>query len=169
MSELVTSIRRAKPSDAAGLANVHDLAWREAYRGVIPGVTLERMIQKRGPRWWRLAAAARARSLVVLDMGDRIGGYASFGPSRSLGLPHRGEIDELYLEPIFQGLGLGARLFEAVRRELAAQGLKSVVVWCLADNERGCRFYEARGGRAVARNETRFGGVPLDRIAFSFG
>src|SRR2546423_241918 len=77
VSELVISIRHARPSDAAGLSAVHDAAWREAYRGVIPGVTLERMVMKRGPRWWRLAAAARSRSLVVLDLGQRIGGYAS--------------------------------------------------------------------------------------------
>lgn len=167
--ELVTSIRRAKPSDAAGLAVVHDAAWREAYRGLIPGVVLERMIAKRGPRWWRIAAAARARPLVVLDMGERIGGYASYGQSRSLGLPQGGEIDELYLDPVFQGIGLGRRLFGAVRRDLATQGFKTFVVWSLADNDRACRFYEGMGGRAVTRGETRFGGVPLERVAFAFG
>lgn len=168
MSELVLSIRRAKPSDAGGLATVHDAAWREAYRGVIPGVALERMIQKRGPRWWRLAAAARGRPLVVIDLGDRIGGYASYGPSRSLGLPQRGEIDELYLDPVFQGIGLGRRLFGAVRRDLANQGMKTLVVWALADNARAASFYQSLGGRIAARGETRFGGVPLARVAYSF-
>ncbi len=169
MSELVISIRHARPSDAEGLATVHDAAWREAYRGVIPGVTLERMITKRGPRWWRLAAAARSRSLVVLDLGQRVGGYASFGPSRSLGLPQRGEIDEFYLDPVFQGIGLGRRLFGAVRRDLASHGMKTFVVWALADNERACQFYAARGGRPIARGETRFGGMSLPRIAYAFG
>ncbi len=169
VNQIVISIRRAKPSDAVGLAGVHDAAWREAYRGIIPGVTLERMIAKRGPRWWRLAAAARGRPLVVLDLGDRVGGYASYGPSRSLSLPQRGEVDELYLDPVFQGLGLGRKLFNAVRHDLAAQGKKSLVVWALADNERACGFYQALGGRQVSRGETRFGGVPLERVAYAFG
>jgi ribosomal protein S18 acetylase RimI-like enzyme len=169
VGQIVISIRRAKPSDAAGLASVHDASWREAYRGIIPGVALERMIAKRGPRWWRLATAARARALVVLDLGERIGGYATYGQSRSLSLPQRGEIDELYLAPVFQGLGLGRRLFGAIRHDLASQGMKSLVVWALADNERACSFYETLGGRVVARSETRFGGVALERVAFAFG
>lgn len=168
MSELVISIRRAKPADASGLAAVHDAAWREAYSGIIPGLALERMIMKRGPRWWRLATAARGRPLVVLDLARRVGGYASYGPSRTLGLPQRGEVDEIYLDPVFQGIGLGRRLFRAVRRDLAGQGFKTTVVWALVDNERACRFYEKLGGRPVARGETRFGGVPLARIAYAF-
>ena len=169
VSQIVISIRRAKPSDAAGLASVHDASWREAYRGMIPGVALERMIAKRGPRWWRLATAARGRPLVVLDLGDRIGGYASYGPSRSLSLPQRGEVDEIYLDPVFQGLGLGRRLFGAVRHDLATQGMKNLVVWALADNDRACGFYDGLGGRVVARSETRFGGVALARVAYAFG
>lgn len=167
VSELVISIRRARPADAEGLAAVHDAAWREAYRGLIQGVVLERMIAKRGPAWWR-TAAVRGRPLIVLDLDDRIGGYAAYGPSRSLALSQQGEIDELYLDPVLQGLGLGTRLFASARRDLAGQGHKGLVVWALADNLRACRFYERLGGTAVKRGETRFGGVTLPRIAYAF-
>jgi ribosomal protein S18 acetylase RimI-like enzyme len=168
MGDLVISIRKAKVSDAEGLAGVHDAAWREAYRGVIPGVALERMVAKRGPRWWRLAAASRNRTLSVLDLGERIAGYASYGASRSLGLPQRGEIDEFYIDPVCQGVGLGRRLFQAVRRDLASLGYKSTLVWALSDNERARSFYLNLGGREVATSETRFGGVPLTRVAYAF-
>src|SRR4051794_3260612 len=56
VSELVISIRHARPQDAAGLSGVHDAAWREAYQGVIPDLALRKMIARRGPRWWRSAA-----------------------------------------------------------------------------------------------------------------
>ncbi|MDJ1158697.1 GNAT family N-acetyltransferase [Chelatococcus sp. SYSU_G07232] len=167
MSELVISIRRARPADAAGLAAVHDAAWREAYRGIIPGIALERMIAKRGPAWWQ-AAVRRGRPVSVLDLGERIGGYTSFGPSRTLALPQQGEIDELYLDPVVQGLGFGTRLFAAARRELAGRGLKGLVVWALADNTRACRFYERLGGELRATAETRFGGVTLQKVAYVF-
>ena len=59
MVETVISIRAARLGDEGEIASVHDAAWREAYRGVIPGRELERMIARRGPAWWRLAIARR--------------------------------------------------------------------------------------------------------------
>ncbi|MGI6246186.1 MAG: GNAT family N-acetyltransferase [Pseudochelatococcus sp.] len=167
MNEVVISIRPARPSDATALAAVHDVSWREAYRGIIPGVALERMIAYRGPGWWQ-KAVNRSRSLIVLDIGDRIAGYASFGASRSLSLPQQGEIDELYLDPVFQGLGLGTQLFATARRELAAQRRKGLVVWALRDNDRAARFYERLGGRAQAHETIRVSGISLVRTAFMF-
>src|ERR1700729_2272269 len=51
MVETVISIRAARLGDESEIATVHDAAWREAYRGVIPGRELERMIARRGPAW----------------------------------------------------------------------------------------------------------------------
>jgi hypothetical protein len=69
MSDLLVSIRRAKAEDAEGLSRVFDTAWREAYQGIIPGLALEKMISRRGPRWWR-SAVGRGRPLAVLDIGQ---------------------------------------------------------------------------------------------------
>lgn len=167
MNEVVVSIRAARPSDAKSLAAIHDVAWREAYRGIIPGVALERMIAYRGPAWWQ-KAVNRTRPLIVLDLGDRIAGYATFGASRNLALPQQGEIDELYLDPLFQGLGLGTRLFATARHELAIHRRKGLVVWSLQDNERACRFYERLGGRLEATENINVGGAALVRVAYAF-
>jgi hypothetical protein len=37
MNETVITIRRARGVDAGDIAAVHDAAWRDAYRGLIPG------------------------------------------------------------------------------------------------------------------------------------
>ena len=105
MSQALITIRRAIPGDAAGIADVHDAAWREAYRGVIPGGELERLIARRGPAWWRRAVAQGSR-LLVLSMQGKIGGYVSYGRNRALAMDYDGEIFELYLAPEYQGLGL---------------------------------------------------------------
>lgn len=167
MGELVVSVRRPVPADVPGLTDVHDAAWREAYRGILPGLALERMIAKRGPVWWD-TMIRRERPLLVLDLGDRLGGYVSYGPSRTLNLSQRGEIDELYLDPLFQGLGLGTRLFATARRDLASRGLKGLVVWALTDNARACAFYERLGGRRGATAPARFSGVTLEKVAYTF-
>ena len=50
MSQALITIRRAIPGDAEQIAAVHDAAWREAYRGLIPGRELERLIARAGLR-----------------------------------------------------------------------------------------------------------------------
>jgi ribosomal protein S18 acetylase RimI-like enzyme len=167
MVEKVISIRNARPADAEAIAEVHDAAWRDAYRGIIPGRELERMIARRGPRWWQ-AAISRGSRLVVLDFGGRIAGYASYGRNRVPAMPYSGEIFELYLAPEFQGLGMGRRLFEAARRDLNEHGYVSTLVWALADNERALEFYTRLGGKIIRRAEERFGDETRGRVAFGF-
>jgi ribosomal protein S18 acetylase RimI-like enzyme len=167
MSTRTIRIRVAEPQDAAGVADVHDAAWMEAYRGIIPGQHLERMVQRRGRSWWE-NAIARGSRIAVLDFDDRIAGYASYGRNRAASLPYRGEIFELYLLPEFQGLGFGRRLFSAAQRELANHGLTSLVVWSLADNERAITFYGKLGGLMVGRAHEKFGAVERERLAFGW-
>lgn len=167
MTQLAYSIRRAERADAGAIAAVHDAAWREAYRGVIPGRALERMITRRGDAWW-LRAVSRGTRLIVLDAGEGVAGYASIGRNRVPALPFGGEVYELYLNPEHQGLGFGRRLFRAALRELAERGHERAIVWVLADNARGCAFYESLGGTLVARGEEQFDGTALERLAYGF-
>ena len=101
---------------------MHDAAWRDAYRGVIPGRELERMVERRGPAWWRQAIRAGTR-LIVLDFADTIAGYASYGRNRMPALGLGGEIFELYLSAgISRASASGKRMFDAARADLAAHG-----------------------------------------------
>lgn len=167
MVETLISIRTARRGDEAEIAEVHDAAWRDAYRGLIPGRELERMIQRRGPTWWRQAINGGTR-LMVLDFSDHIAGYASYGRNRMPALSYGGEIFELYLAPEYQGAGLGKRMFEAARADMAAHGYISFVVWALAGNDRAVQFYQRLGGAVVRRAPERFGGETRERVAFGF-
>src|SRR5215467_11436846 len=167
MSTVLIEIRRARASDAAAVADVHDEAWRTAYQGVIPGPELRRLINRRGPAWWESAIRKGSR-IAILQFGDKIAGYANYGRNRARSLYYDGEIYELYLRPEFQGLGFGRRLFSAARKDLNQSGLKSLVVWALSDNEPAMEFYRALGGRAVARSSERFGGKTLDKVAYAW-
>jgi ribosomal protein S18 acetylase RimI-like enzyme len=159
-------IRRARLEDAAGIANVHDSAWRFAYRGMLPGVELERMISRRGRLWWERAIRRRV-SILVLDFDEEVRGYVTFGASRARSLPYRFEIYELYVQPEYIGLGFGTELFRAAQSRFRPSSL-DVVVWTLADNTTACTFYTKLGGRAVATAEERFGGVSVPKVAFAF-
>ena len=139
-------IRWSKPADTAALAALHRDAWRYAYRGIIPGISLERMIARHGPAGWERMHRSGLRALV-LEFDNRVAGYATFGPCRTRSLAQRGEIYELYVRPEFQGIGFGKRLFGEARRHLSARRLGGLLVWSLTDNDLACRFYGALGGR----------------------
>ena len=161
-------VRWSQEADSAALAALHRDAWRYAYAGIIPGPTIERMVARRGPRWWRGLHGAGGRALV-LDLDGMPAGYATIGRNRAPARMRQrpgGEIYELYLRPECQGVGIGRRLFQAARNRLAEAGLDGTVVWSLADNALGCRFYRAMGGTELARARERLGGVALDKLGF---
>ena len=167
MSTVLIEIRRAKASDSGAVAEAHDEAWRGAYQGVIPGLELDKLINRRGPDWWDSAIRKGSR-ISLLAFGDKVAGYANYGRNRARSLFYDGEVYELYLRPEFQGLGFGRRLFNAARKDLVQSGLKSLVVWALSDNEPAMDFYRALGGRAVARSSERFGAKTLDKVAYAW-
>ena len=175
MSGLVIDVRRAQPSDGESLADAFAASWQEAYRGIIPAVHLERMVARRGPGWWQ-DAARRRRNILVLDAGAKVSGYATFGPMRMIarmsgragGRADTGEIQELYLVPEYQGIGLGGRLFKAACAALRRQNYKRVIVRSLEENERALNFYEGYGGRRLARVEETVGGKTMGLVVYEW-
>jgi GNAT superfamily N-acetyltransferase len=166
MTSLVIDVRPAREADAAGLADVHAAAWREAYSGIIPALTLERMIARRGPAWWRGMLARRL--LLVLEVGGTVAGYASVAAASGRARPGVAEIQELYLAPQYQGIGLGGRLFTAVLKTARRRGFGRALVRALDANDRAKEFYRRRGGRMIARTEETLGERALACIWYEF-
>ncbi|TPW27763.1 GNAT family N-acetyltransferase [Pararhizobium mangrovi] len=167
MTTLTIDVRPAEPDDALAIADVHRAAWMQAYTGIIPFRSLRAMIERRGVRWWQRAIRG-STSILVLDVGGTVVGYATLGLNRARALPQEGEIYELYLKPEYQGAGLGSRLFDEARRLLGSLGCQGLVVWCLAENEMALSFYAAAGGRDVAEGSESFGDKRLKKVAFTF-
>lgn len=165
MNTLTIDIRRAEPGDAAAIADVHARSWQGAYGGIIPFRALTAMIGRRGSAWWT-NAIRRAASVLVVEIGGEVVGYATLGRNRARELPQEGEIYELYIKPEYQGVGLGTRLFAAAREKLASHGLSGLVVWALEDNVNATHFYEGAGGRDIAEGVEVFDARALRKIAF---
>lgn len=164
MATISIEVRKLDPADCDRMPELYGSAWRHAYAGIIPGLELERMIARRGPNWWRRAAARG--NVLVLDFGGVLAGYGHFGPSRAGLSGRQGEIYELYLRPEFQGTGLGRRIFAACRKSLSGAGYRSLVVWALEENDAARRFYRALHGREAARSAQTIGGTRLQTIGY---
>lgn len=169
MTTLAISIRPPRPGDAPALARIHDEAWQEAYTGIIPALTLRRMLARRGAEWWRRRIEhGTSDELRVLALGEDVAGYAALSPARSITERKTAEISEFYLAPVYQGVGLGRRLFLAVKAELASRGYRRLVVRCLSDNDRAIRFYNSLDGRIVASGRERLGEATLASILYGW-
>ncbi|SRR5579883_1992695 len=168
MAAEIVGFRAAVPSDAEAVAAIHDAAWRSTYQGIIPHLHLERMIARRGPLWWQRQIERGANTTLLVFNGVPQG-YASWGRARGAWPWPVGEIFELYVSPPFQGVGLGRRLFGAVKGQLRRNGFDRLVVWALKENEPACGFYGALGGAVAASAAEHYGEISLTRIAFVWG
>ncbi len=165
MKTLSIDVRRAEPHDARAISEAHRLSWQQAYAGLIPHKPLTQMLERRGEIWWKKATRGSATMLVV-EVAGVVAGYATLGLSRARGLPHDGEIYELYLRPEYQGIGLGSVLFTEARRLLTSLGCNGIVVWCLEDSDVANRFFRSHGGRDIAEGMEDFGGKSLRKVGF---
>ncbi len=160
-------VRGGKSADAKTLARIFRESWQFAYQGILPHAHLETLAKQRTPEWWRRFIKNEEDGLVVLELDGTVAGYATFGVARQQGT-HQGEIYELYLDPIYQGLGLGEHLFEGCRNRMDERGLDGLVVWALLENTTACDFYWRRGGRPIRSSMTRIGGKRLEKVAFAW-
>jgi ribosomal protein S18 acetylase RimI-like enzyme len=128
----------------------------------------QRAVRHRNRTEWWEGAILKGSRISILAFGDTVAGYTNYGRNRARSLAYDGEICELYLCPEFQRRGFGRRLFEAVRRDLAQGGLKSLIVWALSDNTPAVAFFRALGGRPIARSSETFGNTSLDKIAYAW-
>lgn len=166
-SSSAISIRRGRPADAADLADIFRASWQQTYLGIIPPVHLETMIRRRGSEWWA-GALKSGDTVYLLEVAGKPAGYATCGPAR-VRAPYKGEIYELYLSPIYQGLGFGEHLFEACRAGLDDRKLPGLIVWALSANTPAIDFYWRRGGRPFRTAYDRIGGTKLEKIALAWG
>lgn len=153
-------MRLDTPTDAdiPDLARVQVQSWQAAYAGLLDAGYLHRLSVDERAATWRLTLAARASTTwVARDDDGRVQAFLSHGPCRDPNAPpDRGEIWALYARPDRWGRGMGRALMDCALQTLQAQGCRSVSLWVLRGNQRGCRFYRAAGFAEVPGSAQTF-------------
>lgn len=136
------AVRSPLPQDAPGIAHAHWLAWREAYRGVMPEDYLERRTEERLTQSWRVRLEMDEPEGVVavgVSADGEVLGFASAGPSRDEDAPTAWELYAVNVVSAAYGTGLGRDLVSA------ATGARPSHLWVLVDNPRARAFYAKHG------------------------
>ncbi len=139
-----------------GKAYVHWKSWQDSYRGMVDQGYLDRMTladtEEKAFRW-------RDNLLVAKD-GERVVGFAGYGPAR--GEEGMGEVFALYVLEEYQHRGIGYAL---IRQALSLLGdCRAVCLWVLKDNAKAIRFYERIGFRPDGREKEITLGGPVKGI-----
>ena len=159
-------VRRARPDDAAAIAEVHVRTWQDAYEHVfgaerLAGVTVEQRL----PMWRQILDDPSQTALVVEDEDGRIVGWCTVAPSRDADAD--GELWGIYVLSEAWGSGAGTALMAAGIDALRESGYREVILWVLEDNPRARRFYEREGWTLDgSRKEDEFLGVKVTEVRY---
>lgn len=164
------AIRRARLSDAPGIAAVHVATWRSAYADILPEEVLTRLSAPRLTRYYehslRLGVAMHVAASYGRNEAPGVVGFCSASRARESGLGD-GEIETLYLLDDYQNRGLGGELLRIAAKHLWQTGCRSLYVWVLSENP-SRYFYQRMRGRCVAEGVTNVGGENFAQTAFAW-
>jgi ribosomal protein S18 acetylase RimI-like enzyme len=163
MSVTPAIIRRARPSDAEGIARVH-IASAEASLAPLardwPASDLGRRTEQ-----WAASLQAAHRLDMVATVADEVVGFIGGGPPRKQDLPAAIEIYVVHVLPAHRGTGIGGQLWDLACTTLRGPARAPLYLETLAELP-CCTFYDARGGDVLIRNAGTFFGGAVTHLVY---
>lgn len=139
-------IRRALVEDCGQLAELHTMAWKDAYKDILPKSFLDGLdVSARKVNWEKVIA--QDLHLVFLHIVDEeLSGFAAICPSRDEDVDSTfGEISSIYYQRSAWGQGFADELMAHVLSELSGTGYEKTTLWVLRKNDRAISFYKKHG------------------------
>jgi L-amino acid N-acyltransferase YncA len=157
-------IRKAEPTDAAGIAHVQVQSWRTTYAGIVPEAFLANMSESEQTARWQMMLTDE-NVVLVAERERRIVGFTIAGSSRERAEGCDAELYAIYLHAADQRLRTGTELLRETARALTERGFTSMDVWVLAANS-SKQFYLRRGAHYAATKEIEIGDARLVEEGF---
>jgi ribosomal protein S18 acetylase RimI-like enzyme len=160
-------VRPATMRDAKAVAEVHALAAKAAYEGILSEEQLRALAPTTREAKWREAIEFSEPQVHVALLGDEIVGFVGFDRSRDPKTPATtGEIWAIYVKPEHWDKGLGVALWDTARDGLEEEGCTTVTIWVPIRNDRAMRFHELAGFKREMKTAktTALGSVKIEEI-----
>jgi GNAT superfamily N-acetyltransferase len=127
-----TTLRRAVPEDAAAIAVIWHLGWRDGHLGNVP----DELTAVRGKGSFRTRAAQRIGDTTVAVVGGEVVGFTMVVGD---------EVEQVYVAAAHRGTGVADALLDDAERQVRAAGHTTAWLAVVPGNLRARRFYERRG------------------------
>jgi ribosomal protein S18 acetylase RimI-like enzyme len=160
-------IRYATIADAESIAEIDVLAWREAYRGVVPDEYLDGLSIAQSKSQWTKRLETGEPEIFVAEDHHRVIGRVALGATRDENAPPgTGEIYGVNVLPSRWSMGAGRALCRYAQHRLAELGFSRVTLWVLAANDRAIRLYQHLGFSAGPEAFIEIGGRSLPKVQY---
>ncbi len=138
-------LRKAAPEDASRLAEILIFAKRTAYRGIFNNdkVSFGEMLVLPLALAYQNDPASLANILVYED--EFVKGMVKTSEEMMENGLKAAEIKEFYVDPFFQGYGIGSILLTEIQDRVRRKGIDMLFLWVLEKNEKARSFYEKKG------------------------
>jgi ribosomal protein S18 acetylase RimI-like enzyme len=170
MRDEMMNIRKATIEDAKAIATVHVESWKTTYQGIVPSSYLAQLSVSEKEQLWQRGLNQPKHSIFVVEEDGKVCGFISGGKNRATQgkeAKYEGEIYAIYLLKEAQGKGYGTKLVKVLVDDFQREGIRSMVVWVLADNP-SRRFYERLGGEKIAEEVVDIGGKKLTEWCYGW-
>ncbi len=143
------NIREGQRVDIREIARVHVNSWKSSFRGLIDEDFLQKLsLEKAIQSWEKIFAKKEVGHFIFVAevFGKDLVGFISGGVPRDEELDYEREIYAIYVDPNWEGKGIGRKMLETVREAFQTGGVDSFYLWTLVGSK-SRRFYEACGGK----------------------
>jgi ribosomal protein S18 acetylase RimI-like enzyme len=150
---IATTIRVARPEDAAAIARLHVTVWPDAYRALAPAEAVRILDEDyRCGRWQAmLSAPGKDQRVLLAEQDGRLAGIGATGAPSEPSFGQRGEIKSLYVDPAYKRQGVGRRLMRNLVMHLSECSYPGAALGVVDGNEPAMAFYRSLGGRVAGR------------------
>ncbi|MGA2083105.1 MAG: GNAT family N-acetyltransferase [Holophaga sp.] len=145
-------LRPIQKRDAAAVARIHALSWRDAYRGILRDAFLDgQVLDERFAHWRGILDHPTPEQVGFLALEED--GALGFIWGEGRADPRWGTLlDNLHVLPGHRGERIGTRLMHALAEEALGRWPEDPVhLWCFEANRRSLAYYRRHGGRPVER------------------
>lgn len=152
-------IRAMKASDIKQVRQVAERSWHHTYEGIIPRHIQDQFLKSAYQD--EMMERRLQHSLFFMAEGKegKVLGFANVTPVQKDG---KAELAAIYIDPGFQGNGIGTSLLNECIRQSA--GLKELYVHAEKENRTALSFYQAKGFQRVCEFEEDFKGHTLQTV-----
>jgi RimJ/RimL family protein N-acetyltransferase len=159
-------VRKAKPCDAEEISIIHNNAWREGYKGIMPDEFLSSLTVEDRMSMWKEALTSQDKgSYVVSELQGVLQGFSVFGPARDVDISSSsaGELVALNVNPRMWGHGIGSALINYVIKSAVEKEWNVLCLWVIESNSRAINLYKRFGfeKEGVSKVDTSHCGYPI--------
>ena len=161
----LTRVRAGRPTDAAALAQLGALTFRESYGEHTPAEDLEAYIAENYNAPAQAAElSAPDRAVFVAERGGVPIGFAMLGEGEPApaGVPGQAraiQLERIYVLQAAQRTGAGTALLRACLREARRRGARTLWLTAWSENHKALSFYRHHGFRRVGTHPFRLGSL----------